>query len=86
MHLRGDVFRRMIVSGCDEMSAQPSEEAIRQLHLRYCLAADTAKTYYDNGFSMVLKDNYYGGDLYRMLTLLKDYPVNLIVICPNVKC
>ncbi len=45
VHLRGDVFRRMIVSGRAEMSAQPSDEAIRQLHLRYRLATDAAKTY-----------------------------------------
>ena len=35
VHLRGDVFRRMISSGREEMSAAPSEEAVRQLHLRY---------------------------------------------------
>nr|WP_285629243.1 hypothetical protein [Proteiniborus sp. MB09-C3] len=38
VHLCGDVFRRMIVSGRAEMSEQPSDEAIRQLHLRYRLA------------------------------------------------
>lgn len=38
-HLRGDVFRCMIVSGREEMSAQPSKEAIGQLYLRYDLAA-----------------------------------------------
>lgn len=39
VHLRGDVFRRMIASGREEMSAAPSEEAVRQLHLRYRLTA-----------------------------------------------
>ena len=34
VHLRGDVFRRMISSGREEMSAAPSEEAVRQLYLR----------------------------------------------------
>ena len=83
VHLRGDVFRRMIVAGRAEMSAQPSDEAIRQLHLRYRLTADAAKTYYDNGFSVVLQDNYYGEDISRMLDMLKDYPVQTIVLCPN---
>jgi hypothetical protein len=32
-----DVFRRMIVSGRAEMSAQPSDETIRQLYLRFRL-------------------------------------------------
>ena len=43
VHLRGDVFRRMIVSGREEMCAEPSMEAVRQLHLRYRLAV-TAPT------------------------------------------
>lgn len=85
VHLRGDVFRRMIVSGRAEMSAQPSDEAIWQLHLRYRLTADAAKTYYDNGFSVVLQDNYYGEEISRILDMLKDYPVQIIVLCPNVE-
>ncbi len=85
VHLRGDIFRRMIVSGRTEMSAQPSEEAVRQLHLRYRLAADAAKTYYDNGFSVALQDNYYGEELPRMSDLLKGYPVRIAVLCPNVE-
>lgn len=85
VHLRGDVFRRMIVSGRADMSAQPSDEAIRQLHLRYRLAADAAKTYYNNGFSVVLQDNYYGEELSRILAMLKGYPVHVIVLCPNVE-
>lgn len=85
VHLRGDVFRRMIVSGRSDMSAQPSDEAIRQLHLRYRLAADAAKTYYDSGFSVILQDNYYGKEISRILAMLKDYPVHIIVLCPNVE-
>ncbi len=83
VHLRGDVFRRMIVSGRAEMSAQPSDEAVLQLHLRYRLAADAAKTYYNSGFSVVLQDNYYGEELSRILDMLKDYPVYVTVLCPN---
>ena len=30
VHLRGDVFRRMISSGREEMSAAPSEEAVEK--------------------------------------------------------
>lgn len=85
VHLRGDVFRRMIVSGREEMSSEPSEEAVRQLHLRYRLAADAAKVYYDHGFSVVLQDNYYGEELVRILNLLQDYPVETVVLCPGVE-
>ncbi len=85
VHLRGDLFRRMIVSGRADMSAEPSEEAIRQLHLRYCLTADAAKTYYNNGFTVVLQDNYYGKELLRILDMLKGYPVYITVLCPKVE-
>lgn len=85
VHLRGDIFRRMVVSGREEMSATPSPEAIRQLHLRYRLAVDAAKTYYDNGFSVVLQDNYYGPDLLYVVNRLRDYPVRVVVLCPTVE-
>ena len=75
VHLRGDVFRKMIVSGREDMSDPPSEEAVRQLHLRYRLTADAAKMYFDSGFSVVIQDNYYGGELNRMLEYLQGYPV-----------
>lgn len=85
VHLRGDVFRRMIVSGREEMDSNPSEEAIDQLHLRYRLATDVAKTYYDSGFSVVVQDNYYGEELSRVLNMLTGYPIHVIVLCPNVE-
>ena len=85
VHLRGDVFRKMIVSGREEMSASPSAEAVRQLQLRYRLTADAAKAYFANGFSVVVQDNYYGDDLKRMLTYLHPCPVALIVLCPDVE-
>ena len=75
VHLRGDVFRRMIVSGREEMCAEPSEEAVRQLHLRYRLAVDAAKAYFEAGFSVVLQDNYYGQEWANLLERFSGYPV-----------
>ena len=45
VHLRGDVFRKMIVNGRADMSAVPGEEALRQLELRYELAVSAAMRY-----------------------------------------
>ena len=84
VHLRGDVFRKMIVSGREDMSDSPSEEAIRQLHLRYKLIADAAKSYFEDGFSVVIQDNYYGDELNRMLSYLHTYPVESD--CPLPEC
>lgn len=85
VHLRGDIFRKMIVSGREDMSEHPSQEAVSQLHLRYKLTADAAKTYFDQGFSVVIQDNYYGEELQRMITNLHPYPVEVIVLCPDVQ-
>ena len=83
VHVRGDVFRRMIVSGRSEMSENPAPEALFQLNLRYELASHTAKAYYDAGFSVVLQDNYYADALPQMLDRLSGYPVRVVVLCPD---
>ncbi|MDL2273151.1 AAA family ATPase [Oscillospiraceae bacterium OttesenSCG-928-G22] len=85
VHVRGDVFRKMVVSGRSDMSDAPSDEAIRQLYLRYRLAAETAINYYSEGFSVVLQDNYYGDALSYMMERFEGCPVNVIVLCPNVE-
>ena len=85
VHLRGDVFRRMIVSGREDMSAQASDEALRQLYLRYDIAADAARAYFDAGFTVMLQDNYYGDALSYMTDKLSDRPLEVIVLCPSVE-
>ena len=84
VHLRGDIFRKMIITGRADMSEHPSAEAVNQLHLRYLLTAECAKKYFDNGFTVIIQDNYYCSELPYMLELLKGYPVHTIVLCPNV--
>ena len=54
-------------------------------HLRYKLTADAAKSYFEDGFSVVIQDNYYGDELNRMLSYLHTYPAEAIVLCPNVE-
>ena len=82
VHLRGDVFRKMIVSGREEMAENPSEEAVRQLHLRYELAAEAARRYWEAGFTVVLQDNYYGAEWPRMLERFNGLPLRAVVLCP----
>ena len=82
VHLRGDIFRKMIMSGREEMSATPSWEALSQLDLRYCLTAETAKRYHKAGFTVVMQDNYYGEKLSYILNLLAPEPVQTVVLCP----
>lgn len=84
VHLRGDAFRRMIVSGRAEMSAEPSQEALRQLDLRYRLTAQAARMYAEAGFQVVVQDNYLGEKLALFLQLLQPYRAEAIVLCPTV--
>ena len=85
VHLRGDIFRRMIAGGREDMCESPSPEALRQLEVRYALTAITAKAYYDAGFSVVIQDNYYGPELFKMLARLTGYPVRVAVLAPNLE-
>ena len=85
VHLRGDVFRKMIVTGREEMTSQPTPQALEQLGLRYRLAAQAARGYWEAGFSVVLQDNYYGPDLAGMVDLLGGIPVRVVVLCPDVE-
>lgn len=84
VHLRGDVFRKMVVSGRADMSKVPTREALSQLDLRYRLTVITAKEYHAAGFDVVMQDNYYGEKLPLMLGLLEPDPVFTVVLCPGV--
>lgn len=85
VHLRGDVFRKMMVKGRVEMSENPTPEALHQLDLRYRLAAHAAKEYHQAGFTVILQDNFYGDSLPYMLDLLAPEPVQVVVLCPDVE-
>jgi hypothetical protein len=56
VHLRGEVFRRMIVSGKASAGADDGAEAQKQLKLRYRLACQAADGYAQAGFTVVLQD------------------------------
>lgn len=83
IHLRGDVFRRMTVSGREDMSRSPSDEAIRQLLLRYRAARDTASLYHGAGFSVIYQDTIIGPVLADVLTLYRSLPLHVVVLCPS---
>lgn len=83
VHLRGDVFRRMVVSGREDMTAAPSAEALRQLNLRYDLAAACAEQYVAAGFDVVLQDIYIGRVLPEVLARIHSRPLHLTILCPD---
>ncbi len=84
VHLRGDLFRRMIVNGRVDMGpVDPGPEAIRQLHLRYQLAVDVADRYAAAGFSVVMQDIILGADLARVVDRIQTRPVAVVVLAPR---
>ncbi|HEX6541117.1 MAG TPA: AAA family ATPase [Ktedonobacterales bacterium] len=84
VHLRGDIFRRMIVNGQAAIAPPLSDEAEKQLRLRYQLAAGAARRYCQAGFTVVYQDIIIGPVLEDVLAWLgSDYPVYLIVLCPS---
>jgi predicted kinase len=85
VHVRGDTFRRFIVSGRAEMTLDPSDEARAQLRLRYELAAETACRYVEAGFAVVLQDIVIGVDLTAMIARIRTRPLHVIVLAPAVQ-
>lgn len=85
VHLRGDVFRRMIVNGQAQMGFELFEEARNQLHLRYELAVHTAKHYADAGFTVVYQDIIIGSTLREIVSAFAGYRLAVVVLCPSVE-
>jgi cytidylate kinase len=83
VHVKGDVFRRMVTSGGQEMTASPSEEAARQLRLRYRLGARTADAYHDAGFSVVVQDIVLGAYLSEYAEAIHSRPLVVVVLTPS---
>ncbi|MFS0557972.1 AAA family ATPase [Brevibacillus sp. 179-C9.3 HS] len=85
VHVRGDSFRRMIVNGREEYMPEPSEEAIRQLQLRYKITASTADTFFEEGFNVVVQDVIVGPLLGEFVEMIRNRPLYIVVLTPNEK-
>jgi chloramphenicol 3-O-phosphotransferase len=82
-HVRGDLFRRMIVSGRAEMAPDDPAGAEDQLWLRYRLSAAAADAYAESGFTTIVQDVILGADVPRYLDLLRTRPRHLVVLAPS---
>jgi predicted kinase len=85
VHLRGDAFRRMIVHGQSRMGFDLDGEAVRQLLLRYRIAALAAGEYLNAGFSVVYQDIILGSGFGQILDLHLAHgrPLYVYVLCPS---
>ncbi|MEU5836222.1 AAA family ATPase [Streptomyces diacarni] len=82
-HVRGDFFRRMIVGGQVNMTAEPDPEALAQLRLRYRLAAASADAYCAAGFTAIVQDIVLGEHLAEMTELITSRPLAVVVLAPD---
>ncbi|MGI5375806.1 AAA family ATPase [Streptomyces sp. CA-251387] len=82
-HVRGDVFRRMIVSGREEYEPGVGGEGEAQLRLRYRLSAATADAYADAGFTAVVQDVVLGEELPAYVRLVRTRPLYVVVLAPS---
>ncbi|MEV0294189.1 AAA family ATPase [Nocardia sp. NPDC050710] len=82
-HVRGDTFRRFVVGGRAEMTAEPTTDALDQLRLRHRLAARTADDYADAGFTTVLQDVFLGEFLPWTIDRIRTRPLYVVVLAPR---
>jgi GrpB-like predicted nucleotidyltransferase (UPF0157 family)/chloramphenicol 3-O-phosphotransferase len=83
VHVEGDVFRRNIVSGRQEMAPDAGAEALEQLRLRYRLAAAAADTYHAAGFTVSLEDVVAGPLLGEYRTMIQGRPCHVVALMPS---
>lgn len=83
--LEGDVFRRNIVAGRAEMTADPSPRALEQLRLRYRIAASAADAYVDAGFTVAVEDVVAGPLLAEYVELIRSRPLHVVVLMPSLE-
>jgi chloramphenicol 3-O-phosphotransferase len=84
VHIRGDVFRKMVVNGRADMTPWPTADALAQLHLRYELAAATADRYAAAGFDAIVQDVIIGSELPDFIRRIRSPRRYLIVLSPTV--
>jgi chloramphenicol 3-O-phosphotransferase len=83
VHVEGDVFRRSIVSGRQELTPLPTPEAFAQLRLRYRLSAAAADAYAEAGFNVVVEDVIAGPLLIEVAAMISSAPAQVVVLLPT---
>lgn len=83
VHVRGDLFRRMVINGREDMTPDPSDQAVRQLRLRHRLTAVTCDEYFREGFTVVAQDVILGDHLTEIINMIRQRPLLLVVLAPR---
>ncbi|GAA2097447.1 hypothetical protein GCM10009841_09760 [Microlunatus panaciterrae] len=84
VHIRGDMFRKMVINGRADMTPQPTAAALAQLQLRYDLASHAADAYAAVGFDAIVQDVIIGRDLASFIGRIHTPDRYLVVLSPSV--
>lgn len=83
VHVRGDVFRRMIVRPMHRLSPDHPEEVDAHLRLRYAQTAATIESFHDAGFTVVAQDVIVGTVLADVVDGIRSRPLHVVVLRPD---
>lgn len=64
------------------MPVNPTDEAIKQLNLRYKLSVETAESYREAGFTVVWQDVIVGKVLKEVRANIRWSSLYVIILCP----
>lgn len=84
VHVRGGQFFRWAVSGWVGFGDGDEAAVRRDLDLRYRLSSMVADEYAAAGFTTVVQDNIYAGDVEAWLARVAARPLHLVVLRPGV--
>lgn len=83
--VEGDVMWRLVVSGREDMTPEPSDEALLQLLMRYEHGAMLADSLFENDFTAVHADIVMEHGLPRYADMVRNRPLYIVMLRPSVQ-
>lgn len=86
VHIEADVLQQMVVSGAAWVNhpGVPTGEAANQLHLRLKNMCLLGRSFFEEGFSVVLDDIIIGDRWPELQNELRGLPFSLVILAPSV--
>lgn len=81
--VEGDLMWKLVVSGAEVMTPEPSEEALRQYELRLRHGAMLADSLYEAGFTAVHADVVIGEQLAAYPGWVRHRPLYVVMLSPS---